>query len=177
MMETKLTELNGKMKALNLTIGKSNDAVTARNKDALSRHVASISKKVEAMYILKEDIVELKFVADEAEQDVQLWAEGIDAKLSEAETKATAIQELLTEMDQEEKGIQRKEAEQAQSEAHKEEVEKQLALVRAKYELEHAHQEEERKRELQHQEEILNQKLKYQKSLEAEQDTKQNKRR
>lgn len=175
MMETKLTELNGKMKALNLTIGKSNDAVTARNKDALSRHVASISKKVEAMYILKEDIVELKFVADEAEQDVQLWAEGIDAKLSEAETKATAIQELLTEMDQEEKGIQRKEAEQAQSEAHQEEVEKQLALVRAKYELEHAHQEEERKRELQHQEEILNQKLKYQKSLEAEQDTKQKK--
>ena len=48
-LATKLAELTGKFKALNLTIGKSDEAITASNKEALSRHVASIVKKVEDM--------------------------------------------------------------------------------------------------------------------------------
>ena len=45
-LATKPAELLGKFKALNLTIGKSDEVPTANNKEALSRHVASIAKKV-----------------------------------------------------------------------------------------------------------------------------------
>ena len=57
------------------------------NKEALSRHVASIAKKVGDMYTLKEEIVELKFVANETEQDIEAWTEGIDTKLPETDKK------------------------------------------------------------------------------------------
>ena len=45
----------------------------------------------------------------------------------------------------------------------------------AKFELQRAHKEENRQRELQHQEEILTQKLKYQKCLETDTETKASK--
>ena len=70
-LATKLAELTWKFKALNLTIGKSDEAITTNNKEALSRHVASIAKEVGDMYTLKEEIVELKFVANETQQDIE----------------------------------------------------------------------------------------------------------
>ena len=174
-LASKLAELTGQFKALNLTIGKSDEAITANNKEALSRHVASIAKKVGDMYTLKEEIVELKFVANETKQDIETWAEGIDTKLTETDKKVASIRELLAKIDENEKGLQQAEAQQVQRAADDKEREKLLALEQAKFELQRAHREEERQRELQHQEEILTQKLKYQKCLETETETKASK--
>ena len=134
-LATKLAELTGKFKALNLTIGKSDEAITASNKEALSRHVASIVKKVEDMYTLKEEIVELKFVASETEQDVVAWAEDVDTKLAKTDMKVASIREILAKIDENEKGLQRTEVEQAQRAANDKEREKLLALEQAKFEL------------------------------------------
>ena len=51
--ETKLGELEAKMKALNLTMGKSEEAILANNKEGLSSHIGSLAKKVEDMKMLR----------------------------------------------------------------------------------------------------------------------------
>ena len=79
-------------------------------------------------------------------------------------------------MDEEEKAVQRAQVEQVKRTAETMEKEKQLALEKAKYVLEQAFKaEEERKRELRHQSELLNQKLQYEKSVEAVQESNQKK--
>ena len=50
------------------------------------------------MYTLKEEIAELKFVANETEQDIEAWAEGIDTKLAETDKKVASIRELLAKI-------------------------------------------------------------------------------
>ena len=76
-LEKKLGELEAKMKALNLIMGKSVEAVLANNKEGLSRHVGSLAKKIEVLYNLKEEIVELNFVGGEKDEDVQQWSKSI----------------------------------------------------------------------------------------------------
>ena len=58
--------------------------------------------------------MELKFVASEAEQDVVAWAEDIDTKLTKSDKKVASIREILAKIDENEKGLQRVEAEKAQ---------------------------------------------------------------
>ena len=55
-MEAKLNELTAKLKALNLTVTKVDDAVTEREKESLKRIEASLTKKINGIYDLKEEI-------------------------------------------------------------------------------------------------------------------------
>lgn len=55
-MEAKEADLNGKLKALNLTLGRSEEAISVNNSEALTRQEASITNKIKAVYTLKEDI-------------------------------------------------------------------------------------------------------------------------
>ena len=57
------------------------------------------------MYAFKEEIVRLKFVASESEQDIEAWVEGIDTKLAEMDKKVASIRELLAKHDENEKGL------------------------------------------------------------------------
>ena len=92
------------------------------NKEALSRHVASIVKKVGDMYAFKEEIVELKFVANETEQDIEAWVEGIDTKLAKMDKKVASIRELLAKNDENEKGLQRVQVQRAADEKEREKL-------------------------------------------------------
>ena len=92
-LETKLAELTGKIKALKFTLGKCDDAITARNREALTRHEASMTKRVVAVCALKQEIEELKFVKEE--DAVRQWAEDVEARMVEADVKAVAIRQLL----------------------------------------------------------------------------------
>lgn len=94
-LETKLAELTGKIKALKFTLGKCDDAITARNREALTRHEASMTKRVVAVCALKQEIEELKFVKEEIEDAVRQWAEDVEARMVEADVKAVAIRQLL----------------------------------------------------------------------------------
>ena len=83
-METKMEELTGKLKALDLVLAKSKDtvSVTARNKDALKRSEQSIARKISALYVLKEEIEELKFINKDSEENVRSWADEVELKLT-----------------------------------------------------------------------------------------------
>ena len=85
------------------------------------------------MYTIKEEIVELKFVANETVQDIEAWAEGMDNKLAKKDKKVASIGELLAKIDKNEKGIQRTEAAQIQRTADNKEREKLLAFEQAKF--------------------------------------------
>ncbi|CAB4009327.1 Hypothetical predicted protein [Paramuricea clavata] len=106
-METKMEELTGKLKALDLVLAKSKDTVTARNKDALKRSEQSIARKISALYVLKEEIEELKFINKDSEENVRTWADEVELKLTAAESELNAIRAVLSEIEQEEISVQR----------------------------------------------------------------------
>ena len=158
-MEAKISELDGKFKALNMILEKTNDAVTERNKASLLRNERSSNNKVAAMYVLKEEIEELKFIDKESEENVRGWAKEIETKLNDVDTHLTQVRDTLDQINNEEASVQREKDEEMQRKAVDVETQKQLSIEKAKLELQRIHKEEERKREKEHQEFILKQKM------------------
>ena len=101
-MEAKISELDGKFKALNMILEKTNDAVTERNKASLVRNERSINNKVAALYVLKEEIEELKFINKESEENVREWAKGIETKLNDVDTHLIQVRDTLDQINNEE---------------------------------------------------------------------------
>ena len=166
-METKLGELAGKFKALNFVVGNMDDILTAREKEPLKRKEISISKKIRAIYALQEEIEELKFIPKDSEDNVRAWANDCETKLNEAKSKVENIKRVLVEIEEEEILAKREKDEASLRMAIDAETEKQLAIEKARLELERVHKEAERQRELEHQDRILQQKIKFQKSMET----------
>ena len=166
-METKLGELAGKFKALNFVVGNMDDILTAREKEPLKRKEISISKKISAIYALQEEIEELKFIQKDSEENVRAWANDCGTKLNEAKSKVENIKRVLVEIEEEEILAKREKDEASLRMAIDAETEKQLAIEKARLELERVHKEAERQRELEHQDRILQQKMKFQKSMET----------
>ena len=166
-MEAKISELDGKFKALNMILEKTNDAVTERNKVSLVRNERSINNKVAALYVLKEEIEELKFINKESEDNVQEWAKGIETKLNDVDTHLIQVRDTLDQINNEEASVQGERDEEMQRKAVDEETQKQLSIEKAKLELQRIHKEEERKREKEHQEFILKQKMDFEKTIQT----------
>ena len=164
-MDSKLKELTGKFKALNFVVGKVDDAITAREKENLKRIEVSLTTKVNGIYTVKDEIEELKFINEESEEDVQTWADEIETKLRSAREKTGLVKQTILEIENEETLIQGQKDEEIREKTIKIETDKQIAIEKARLELEKAHKEEERKRELEHQDLILQQRLKFEKDL------------
>ena len=171
-METKMEDLTGKLKALDLVLAKSKDTVTTRKKDALKRSERSIARITSALYVLKEEIEELKFINKDSEENVRTWADEVELKLTAAESALNAIRDVLSEIEQEEISVQREKNEEIQRIAVDAETKKQLSIEQANLELERAHKEAERKRDLEHGELLRKQTMEYQKTVQASMDTK-----
>lgn len=162
-METKLSELAGKTKALNFTITKAGEINDETKGEVITRTIGSLTNRIEAVHKLKEEIEELKFGSDESEENIATWSKGIEATISEADNKVSELRHRLNTI---------KEAEQAAFEESAKrsadlEREKQLKFEREKLELEQAVKNEERKRELEHKAQLHNQQLQYEKSIET----------
>ena len=164
-MESKLNELTGKFKALNLIMGRVDNLLTEREKESLKRTEQSLRKKTNAIYELKEEIEELKFTNKESDEDVQTWATETETKLIDAKEKIELVRRVLSEIESEETIIKREKDEANRREAIDAETEKQMAIEKAK--LERVHKDEERKRELEHQDLILQQQMKFEKARES----------
>ena len=150
-METRITELTGKLLALELTLSKCERDITERNKDALMRHEGSISKKTDAIQLLIDEVVELKLIQSESTEDVQEWARAKEKKITKADNTLVKLRELMAELNLENQMQQRKANEDAQRAAYDVESEKQLALERAKLGIQEKHRDQERKKDLEHQ--------------------------
>ena len=163
-MELKLNELTGKFKALNFVLKKVDEAVTAREKGTLRRIEASLSNKINGIYSLKEEIEELKFINEESEADVETWATETETKLTSAKEKIGLINDTLSDIENEECIKKQAKDEETRRKLMSAEAEKQIEIEKAKLELERVHKDEERKRELEHHDLILQQQIKFEKT-------------
>jgi hypothetical protein len=93
-METKLQELDGKLRTLKFTLGNSEQEIETRNLDVITRHEASIKGKIEASHALKDDIIELKFGQQQTEEQVQEWLVDIEGTLKTADEKLLELKRI-----------------------------------------------------------------------------------
>ena len=131
-MESKLNELTGKFKALNLIVGRVDNLLTEREKESLKRTEQSLRKKTNAIYELKEEIEELKFTNKESDEDVQTWATETETKLIDAKEKIELVRRVLSEIESQETIIKREKDEANRREAIDAETEKQTAIEKAR---------------------------------------------
>ncbi|CAB4043165.1 Hypothetical predicted protein, partial [Paramuricea clavata] len=86
-VDKKLLELTGKIKALNFAIKKSDEVIDSTKTEVLTRQISSITNQIQAIYALKEEIEEIKFTDNDSEENIQNWAEEIESRISEADNK------------------------------------------------------------------------------------------
>lgn len=89
-MEAKVQELDGKLRTLKFTLGKSNEVIETGNVEAINRHETSIKGK-SGSHALKDEIIELKFGNNETELQVQEWVAGIENTLKASDKKLIEI--------------------------------------------------------------------------------------
>ena len=150
-----------------MIIEKTKDAVSERDQVSLLRNERSINNKVAALYVLKKEIEELKFINKDTEENVREWAKGIETKLKNVEVHLDKVRDTLGQKNDEEVNIQREKDEEIQRKAVDVETQKQLSIEKWRLEIQRIHQEEERKREKEHQEFILKQKMDFEKTMQT----------
>ena len=155
-MEKKLAELTGKLKALSFTLGKTEDVIAKENREVTERQGTSITTMIRAVNNLKELILEQKFAEGQTDDEVAAWGEEIEDRLVEADEQVQMLNNQIRQME-----VNSKAAEKAQERQSK------LDFERSQYEQQEAHEELERRRQLEFEGELLKQKLEYQKALEA----------
>ena len=115
-MGKKLSELTGKIKALNFTIKKSDEVFNSNKSENLTRQICSITNRVQALHALK----------DEIEETIQEWAQEIESKISVEDNKVSEIRQRLNEIEER----ARAETEETERVAAETERRKQLHRIR-----------------------------------------------
>ena len=105
-MEEKLQELDGKLRTLKFTLGKSEQEIETRNLDVITRHEASIKGKIEASHALKDDIIELKFGLEQSEEQVQEWLVDIEGILKTADEKLVDLKRIKENIAKENQAVE-----------------------------------------------------------------------
>ena len=98
---------------------------------------------------------------------MQAWATETENKLNDAKGKIERVKRALSDIENDETITEREKDEAIRREVIKAETEKQVAIEKARMELERIHKEEERKRDLEHQDLILQQQMKFEKARES----------
>ena len=162
-VDKKLSELTGKIKALDFAIKKSDEVIDSTKTEILTRQISSITNRIQSIQSLKDEIEEIKFTNGDSEENVQNWAEKIESKINAADEKVSEIRQRVNKIRETEKAT----AEETESVAADIERQKQLEFEKQKFELQQAAKDEEHKRELKHKTELLNQQLEYEKSVKT----------
>ena len=106
--------------------------------------------KLQAVHTAKESIIELRLTEGETEEQVNTWAKEFDGFLEEADEKALALRQLVAKMEGEKRLAEKLESDK-----------KEMALAKVKHE-----------ERLSQERELLDQKVKFQKAVEASQQEK-----
>ena len=103
--------------------------------------------KLQAVHTAKESIIELRFTEGETEEQVNTWAKEFDGFLEEADEKALAMRQLVAKMEEEKRLAEKLESDK-----------KEMAFAKVKHE-----------ERMSQERELLDQKVKFQKAVEASQ--------
>ena len=146
-MEELMKSFNGKIQSLKFSIGKNDEVIASRNAEPISRHETLLMSKLQAVHTAKESIIELRFTEGEREEQVNTWAKEFDGFLEEADEKALAMRQLVAKMEEEKRLAEKLESDK-----------KEMALAKVKHE-----------ERMSQERELLDQKVKFQKAVEASQ--------
>ena len=133
-METKLQELDGKLRTLKFTLGKSEQEIKTRNLEVIARHEASIKGKIEASHALKDDIIELKFGQKQTEEQVQEWLVDIEGTLKTADEKLLELKRIKENIAKENQAVELAESVKQERAIEDEKHEQKMSHERELYE-------------------------------------------
>ena len=113
-MEKSLEELNGKIRTLKFRMGKTENVILTRDKEALDRQLISVSTISTIVNTLKETIEENMFLQNKTEEQVKDWASEPELMLAQADqclrrinselkSVETAANEAITQKEEERK--------------------------------------------------------------------------
>ena len=135
MSKKQLSDMEGKMKALQFRLKRADEITAKGEKDAVKRQKDSVEQVVSTISELKDAIEEYKFAQNEPEEDIGQWSAGIEKELALADESCVKLTKFLNEIE-----VRVKEAERTQRQEETMEFEKRL--------LEQKLQAEKEKREL-----------------------------
>ena len=113
-MEKSLEELNGKIRTLKFRMGKTENVILTRDKEALDRQLISVSAISTIVNTLKETIEENMFLQNKTEEQVKDWVSEPELVLAQADqcirrinselkNVETAAKEAITQKEEERK--------------------------------------------------------------------------
>ncbi len=108
-MEALENTLQGKLKALQFTLNKTDSVLEKRNKTAIERHRDSLNSMLDGIQTLKQQIEEAKFTKGESEENVGNWGKSVEARIEEVDSKVTSLTELIADLELREKAKQQEE--------------------------------------------------------------------
>ena len=94
------------MKALNFTVGKSEEVIKTENIEAISRHEASIQTKVQVSHTFKDEIIELKFASEQSQDEVQQWVADIKGALSASDKALGHLRQVKEEISKQKQAVE-----------------------------------------------------------------------
>ena len=153
-MGGQVTQMSGKLRALDFTLKKTDAVLTKEEEEISSRQKTSITKIIMAICDLKQEIEESKFSEGETEEAVSAWGEEIVQRMFEADVKVKQLNQH----------IQRSRAEKRLEESARE-LHLKRQLVEENYERQLMIEQQGKQEQLQFERKLLDQKLEYQKLI------------
>lgn len=133
-VDEKQRELTGKFKALSFAIRKSTEVMDSTKVEVLTRQISSVTNRIKTVCDLKDEVEEIKFTNGESEEDVQSWAQEIELKITEADSKVSELRERINYIE----GNQKSEAQETARAATEVDRQRQLEFEKRKHELKQA---------------------------------------
>ena len=101
-MEKLEADIQGKLKLIKFTLGKTNEVLESNSALAINRHRDALNTLVGSIDQLKLQVLEEMFKNSETEEVIATWTAGIETQVAEVDTKVTYLNEQLTRIKAEE---------------------------------------------------------------------------
>ena len=101
-MEKLEADIQGKLKLIKFTLGKTNEVLESNSALAINRHRDVLNTLVGSIDQLKLQVLEEMFKNSETEEVIATWTAGIETQVAEVDTKVTYLNEQLTRIKAEE---------------------------------------------------------------------------
>ena len=101
-MEKLEADIQGKLKLIKFTLGKTDEVLESNCALAINRHRDALNTLVGSIDQLKLQVLEEMFKNSETEEVIATWTAGIETHVAEVDTKVTYLNEQLTRIKAEE---------------------------------------------------------------------------
>ena len=135
-MEKLEADIQGKLKLIKFTLGKTNEVLESNSALAINRHRDALNTLVGSIDQLKLQVLEEMFKNSETEEVIATWTAGIETQVAEVDTKVTYLNEQLTRIKAEEDHKAKESEKILKTKEREEQLEFERAQLKQKLEFE-----------------------------------------